>query len=247
MHDDEQLLIDPKLRDAVVAVLAHVAFSDGVVQPSEFVYIQRLLPHLSTDELKDLLDTAASTPLDTEVLAAQITSVQDRWRLLRFAARMAWSDRELQSSEKSLLVELAAGLGLPTDALETVLDDLIGWVESPVTLDKIEASLQNMSWDDLTLNRGPSRDELGNVVPADATVVARLCVDRTEQVIVTDRGFAAGFKEGDNFIEWERLISYSRVPVFGAAVRLMTGKGAFTLVDVRLRTVATWLDRVYGT
>jgi len=246
MHDEELLLADPQLRDATLAVLAHVAFSDGVVQPSEFVYIQRLLPELSDDELKRWLDAAVHTPLDMEALAFKVPKVEDRWRMLRFAARMAWTDRELQSAEKALLVELAAALGLPVDALETVLDDLIGWIEGNVSLATIEASLADMSWDDIRVERGPGKSELVTVLPENSRVVARLCLDRTEQLLITAEGFAAGFKEGDRFLYWDQLVSYSRVPVFGAAVRLTTGKGALTLADVRLRTVATWLDRIFG-
>jgi hypothetical protein len=241
------LLERDETRDLVLGLMVHVAFSDGIVHEDEFTLLQELMPRRDPNELLDWVHTTAEEPLDHEALARALPDEADRWKTLRFAAQMAWTDRQLNSSEVQLLVSVAAGLGFGLDAVETVLNDLVGRVHAKVTTAEVDAALAGMRWEELVFVPGPPHSGLARVVPGGAVVRGCLLLDGVERIAIGDTGFAASFREGEAWVGWNEVRSYSRVPVFGAALRLETRDfRARTLGDVRLRVVGALLDRVYG-
>ena len=230
-------------REAVLSLLVHVAFSDGVVQDEELAFLRGVFVGHPPD-LRAWVEQAAREPLDVAAVAAALPAEEERWAALRFAAAMAWTDEELASHEKALLVEVAADLDLPRDAVEQVLDELVGRPGGPVAADAVERAVEGMSWEDVEVTPGAPAD-LADAAPAGWTPIAVLSVDGREAIALFEQGFVGAFHEGTERVRWESVIAYTRVPVFGAAVRIETREDDLTLTDVRLRPFATLLDRVY--
>lgn len=230
-------------REAILALLVHVAFSDGAVQDEELAFLRSVFVGHPPD-LRAWVEQSAREPLDVAAIAAALPSEDERWDALRFAAAMAWTDEELASHEKALLVEVAADLELPRDAVERVLDELVGRPGGPVSAGAVERAIDGMAWEDVEVVSGAPED-LAAVAPAGWTPVAVLRVGGREGIALFREGFVAAFREATESVRWEAVIAYTRVPVFGAAVRVETREDDFTLTDVRLRPFATLLDRVY--
>src|SRR5690349_12375918 len=111
-------------RDApLLALLVHLAALDGVVQGDEFALLQRLRPDLEPGALLAWAADTAAEPLDLDAIVTSTSSVDERWDVLRFAARMVGMDGEVDQGEAKRLAELARKLGLPIDAARRVLDD----------------------------------------------------------------------------------------------------------------------------
>lgn len=233
-------------RDAALVLLVHVALSDNELRDDEFTLIQQLLPRLEPEQLRGRIRELASTPFDVEQVLPALATEQQRWHALRFAACMAWTDRELQLEEKRLLIELAAGFELPSDAVEQILAEIVGRVDGPLVTDRVEAAVRQTHWEDLEFVAAAPRSGLAATIPADARVIGCLRLDGIEQVVLCDQGMAAGFREGDGWIAWSAVQSYTRVPVFGAAVRVQTGEARWTLADVRLRSMGLFLDQLFA-
>lgn len=240
------LLDDPATCEPVLTLLIAVAGSDGIAQEDEIVLLLQLQPRRTRDELVARVAEVAANPPDLDALARALPGADDRWRALRFAARMAWTDRFLASKEKLFLVQVGAAFGLPLDAVETVLDEMIGQARAGVDAVDVWAAINGMAWEELEFRTGHPRSALAEVAP-DEPAIGVLSAEGVEGVALFPSGIAAGFREGDAFVSWAGIASYSRIPVFGAAVRLETRDGRMlTLVDVRLRAIAAFLDRIYA-
>jgi hypothetical protein len=245
--EDLALLENPETRDAVLSLLVHVAFSDGLVQDDEFTYLQQLVPRSNPSELLAEVTAIAERPLDCDALARALPDEPTRWRALNFAARMAWMDRQLTRKETAVLLEAANGLGLPGDAVETVLREIVGIADHPVSRLALDAALRDFAWDDLVWTTEPPRSGLARSLPEGVRVIGTILLDGVEQIVITDRGMAAGFREGDGWVHWADVVRYTRVPVFGAAVKIETRDfRARTLVDPRLQPIGSLLDRIYS-
>lgn len=244
--DDLELLDEPGARDALLALVAHVAFSDGQVQPDEFRYLQQLVPREDPHALLARITELARSPLDLEELAAVLPDRERRMRALRFAARMAWMDRQITSGETALLLEIANAFDLPRQAVEEVLAELVGRNGGAVPPERVAAALEGFVWEELAFSPGEATSGLARVVPPEAEPLGRLLLDGIEQIVLCRAGLAAGFREGDAWVPWSDVEVWTRVPVFGASVRIETKAGSRTLVDPRLRPVGALLDRIFG-
>lgn len=236
------LFDEPQTASAVLGLLVAVVGSDGVVRDEEMALLQQLQPRRGTDDLRAWVHDQLGRPLDVDALRGQLTSEEQRWAALRLAARMAWTDQDLAVEERDLLTRVAAGLGLPGDAIERTLSDMVrisGRVGSVV--DAIDAT----AWGDLERHAASARSSLVRLGPP-ADCVAVFSAEGVELFAVFGQGLAGGFREGDQLVPWADIRSYTRVPVFGAAVRIETPSGALTLADVRAHPVVAFLDRLLG-
>lgn len=239
-----RLLEDETTREAAMSLVVAVVASDGVVRDEELLLLTQLDPRRAFDA--GWVTAEAARGIDLDALGKTFGSEENRWRALRLAARVAWTDQQLASEEKALLVRLAASFDLPRDAVEIVLADMVGSPGRAVTLAHVEAALTGMAWEELEFARGAARSSLSQVVTGeDALGVLR--IEGVEVAVLYPSGFAAGFREGDEFVRWSEIAQYTRIPVFGAALRIdSTASRTFTLVDVRARPVGAFLDRVFA-
>ena len=245
--DDLTLIERPESREAALALLVHVAFSDGMVQEKEFAFLEELLPGVDASELLVKMQEIGDRPLDLRAIGAALGSGRDRRRALQFAARMAWQDRQLGVPEKAVLVEIAAGLELPSDSVETVLAEMVGQGVGAVTPADVRSAVAGVDW--------PSniRFVAGDLLsapfrwPSEEVLIGSFHVEGREPVVVTEGGIAAAFRERKGFARWSDIASYTRVPVFGAALRLFLKDGeCLTLSDVRFSAIATLLDALFA-
>ncbi len=228
-------------------ILVHMACSDGVIQDEELELMQALMPNKGKGEILEMAAAIAKKSLEPDDLHDELFDDEERLGALRFAVRMAWADRHLDDLERVMLMHLAAGLDLSRDQVEATLADTIGAPDGDVDPTKLAAAISDMEWLDVAPSEAPSSGELAAVLPEGATVIAYLQLDGEDQVALCSEGLAAHFKEGETFVPWSELASYSRVPIFGAAVRLSTaGEGVKTIPDPRLRVIGTLLDKLYG-
>lgn len=231
---------------ALKSILVHLACADGVVQEEEFEFFERVLPGMDAAEILAWVAESAAEDLDFDDIADCLHDDDERQGALRFAARLAWADKVLETHEKVFLMRLNAAMGLPSSAVEEALSAVIGAPTGDVDATKVERAMEGMRWQAATPEKTGLLAELSAVVPPDAHPVARLLVENTEQVGLYDKGLAASFVEGPRFIPWSEVATYTRVPVFGAALRVMTKNGeTWTVRDPRLREVGTLMDRVY--
>ena len=232
--------------DALLALLVHVAFSDGTVDKGELAFLQKVLPGRDAAALEAWLVSVAREPLDIEAVGHALPSVEERWKALRFAARMAWKDGAIQDEERSLLEALVLGLDLPLEAVDRVLHEMQG-KGAEVGETRIVDALKGIGWDAVQLASGPLETNLAGVVPVDSNPVVRVGIDSVEVIGIFREGLAAHFLEGPAWLGWDDIVTYTRVPTFGAAVQLHTEQGrTFTLVDSRLRGLGMLLDRIFA-
>jgi uncharacterized membrane protein YebE (DUF533 family) len=90
---------------ALLALMVHVAFSDGVVQPNELAFLKKVLPERSDVELLAWVKQTADVPFNWVELNAALPSTEDHWKGLRFAARMAYKDGTIQVEEREFMSE----------------------------------------------------------------------------------------------------------------------------------------------
>lgn len=231
---------------ALLSLLVQLAWSDGVVQGDEFALLQRVRPDLDPGDLMTWADEVAAGTLDLDALAAAAPSQDDRWNVLRLAARMVCLDGDVAEEEVDHLQEIAAHLRLPDGAGRRVVDEVVargGEVTRAQALD----ALRNMFWDVLI----PSRDELAgplaSVVPADARPVCSISLDGLEVAGLFLEGLAGSFDGGPAFVRWSDIGTYTRVPVPGAGFHLHTREGRhLSMSDPRLRDIGALLDFIHG-
>jgi len=228
-------------------ILIHMACSDGVIQGPELDLMQALMPDKSRAQLLEMAGTIAAKPLEPDELHDALFEDDERLGALRFAVRMAWADRILEDHERVMLMHLAAGLDLSRDQVEKTLAETIGEPDGDVDPAKLAAAISDMEWQDVAPVEATSAGDLTEVLPEGATIIAVLQLDGKDEVALCSEGLAARFKEGATFIPWTELASYSRVPIFGAAVRLATADAEVkTIPDPRLRVIGTLLDKIFG-
>jgi len=234
--------------DAVLlALLAHVSFADGLVDDAELEFLSRVLPGRDPDALRQWAVTMGSRPFDYRVVAKVLPSEEERWKGLRFAARMAWKDGVLENEERVVLDSLAYALELPPGAVDRVIHVLSGRGRSDIDADRILGTFQKMGWDAVDWGEGSVQEAWAAVVPSDATGVLRIGLDGVEVLGFYREGVAARFREGPAFLKWTDVYAYTRMPTIGAAVKLHTEDGrAWTLTDFRLSGLGAMLDRLYG-
>ncbi len=239
-----QLLEDETTREAAMSLVVAVVASDGVVHADELLLLTQLDPRRTFDAA--WVTAESERGLDLDAVAKVLGTLENRWRALRLSARVAWTDQQLASEEKALLVRLAASFELPIDAVETVLADMVGQARREVTEANVLAALDGMVWEELEFSRGPARSSLAQVATGEVAIgVVR--IEGVEVAVLFPSGIAAGFREGDAFVRWSEIRQYTRIPVFGTAVRIDTTTSlTLTLVDVRARPLGAFLDRVFA-
>lgn len=234
--------------DAVLlALLAHVSFADGQVDDAEVDFLSRVLPGRDPDALRQWAATMGSRPFDYRVVAKVLPTEEERWKGLRFAARMAWKDGVLENQERSVLGQLATALELPLGAVDRVIHELSGTGRAEIDPERILGTFQKMGWDAVDWGEGAIQDPWAAIVPAECRGVLRIGLDGVEVLGFYREGIAARFREGPAFLRWTDIYAYTRAPTIGAAVKVHTEDGrAWTLTDFRLSGLGAMLDRLYG-
>jgi uncharacterized tellurite resistance protein B-like protein len=232
---------------ALHALLAHVAFADGAVTDHELEFLQRVLPGRDPIALRAWAVEAGARPLDLRAVARVLPSVEERWKGLRFAIRMAWKDGTVGREERDVLGRLVEALGLPEGALDRVLGELCGRGDAAIEPARIEDALSKLQWDSVDLAEGPLCDELARVAPPTAEGVVVIRLDGVEVLGLYREGLVGWFREGAAWLPWRDIVTFTRMPTLGAAVQLHTEDGrAWTLADFRLSGLGALLDRIYA-
>jgi len=249
--DDEHrhgLTLGDPADDALVALLAHVAFADGKVDDRELRFLEKVLPGRDREELRKWAVDAGKMHLDLALVAEALPDLEERWAGLRFAARMAFKDGVIAPGEQRLLDALAHALALPEDALARVLVEVKGHATGPISAERLAEALGSFPWRSVQHGTGDLRSDLATVLPKGAAVVRRIGIENVEVLAFTDRGVVGRFLEGNAFVPWSEIVTYTRVPTLAAAVQLVTESGRrWTLVDHRLNGLGSLFDRLFGT
>ncbi len=233
--------------DAILHLLAHMAYSDGVLHEGEMAFLQSILPGRSPDALARWVREVGSEPPLMEEVAQAIEDPDMRWTCLRFAARMAWKDGDLAREERAFLEDLATTLGLPRFAVERVLREMEPSTERFAT-ERIIHIMKSVKWDAVKIASGPiASPDLAAVAPPGEECVCRIGLDRVEVMGIYPTGLSARFLEGAFFLRWSEIVSYNRSRSLGTSVRLVTEGGvAYNLVDARLTGLCMVLDQLLG-
>ena len=232
--------------DALLSLLASMAFSDGDVHGNELDFLVKLRPGDRRDT--EAWIRAHAGPIDPAAVAASITDAEDRWKVLRYAARMAWKDGNLAAEERALLGALAGAMSLPDLAVDRVLAEMKPRDEKGFSANRLLPMLMDIHWDAVQLAGGELiSDDLKAVLPKGSELVARVGLDKVEVMAICTNGVVARFQQGAAFIGWSELVTYTRSFGLGASIHLHTEDGrAYTLVDARLSGVGALLDRVFA-
>ncbi len=234
--------------DALIALLAHVAFADGVVDDHELAFLEKVLPGRDREALRAWAAEAGTIPLDLDLVAEVVPDPEQRWACLRFAARMAAKDGVIADAERELLASLVEALALPSEALPRVLAELSGNARKGVSHDVLADAVRSFPWRAVQHGAGVMRSELGKLLPPGSQVLHRVGLDNVEVLGFTAEGVVARFLEGNAFIPWDDIVTYTRVPTLGASLQIVTESGRrWTLVDHRLNGLGALFDRLYGT
>jgi tellurite resistance protein len=232
---------------ALLALLAAVAFADGEVDDDEVQFLKRVLPGRTDAALRQWAKAAGARPLKLEAIARALPSMEERWRALRFTVRMAWKDGTLHAGEKDLLEQLCVALEMPPDALARALAELSGRGAATVDPQRIVAQFKELKWDSIDWAEGPVLGPLRKHVPAGCVGVLRVGVDGIEVMGFYREGILASFREGDAFLPWKDIVTFTRAATLGAAVELHTEDGRrYSLPDFRLAGIGQLLDRLYA-
>jgi len=234
--------------DALLRLLAHMACSDGVVHDDELEFLARVRPGLNSEQLRDWALKHGGGDLDIALIVSSLTTADEQWKCLRFAARMAWKDHDLADEERELLAQLADGMKLPMGAVDRVLGEMSPDDGKRYTDDRILKCLMEIHWDAVQLaSGGLVSEDLLAVTPDSTRVVARIGLEKVEVLAICTGGISARFQEGAAFLTWADIVTYTRDFGLGSAVRLHTETGAsYSLVDSRLSGLAIFLDRLLG-
>ena len=234
--------------DALMRLLAHMACSDGVVHDDELEFLARVRPGLNRNQLRDWALKHGGDELELAGVISALTTPDEQWKCLRYAARMAWKDAELADEERELLNRLADGMKLPSGAVERVLAEMSPDDGQRYTEERILKCLMEIHWDAVQLASGElvSADLLA-VTPHSTRLVARIGLESVEIMAICTGGISARFLEGAAFLAWSDIVTYTRTFELGSSIRLHTETGAsHTLVDGRLAGLAVFLDRLVG-
>ena len=139
--------------DAILHLLAHMAHSDGVLHEDEVEFLAGILPGRSAESLRAWVNDVGSEPPLLDEVAAAIDDDDMRWTCLRFTARMAWKDGELQDEERTFLEALAEHLGLPRFAVDRVLREMQPSA-SQFTTERIIDVIQSVKWNAVQIASG---------------------------------------------------------------------------------------------
>ena len=233
--------------EALLALLVHVAFSDGHVDDHELAFLQRVLPDRDEAALRVWVTEVCSEPLNLKAVANVLETDDERWKCLRYASRMAWKDGYLAEEEQSLLESLATALHLPPGAVERTLKETSPR-NIPLETAKVSNALHNLRWDTVQVATGDlvSKD-LAVLVPESSELVARIGLDNVETIALFTNGLVGRFLEGARFLHWDDIVTYTHGFGLGSAVQLHTEDGRrWTFVDARLNGVGPLLDRLFG-
>ena len=232
-----------KSDDAIMQILVHMACADGIVQEEEFAFLERIKPNFDAQAILTWIAESAANPINLDQIAESLDSEEERRGALRFAMRLAYADRDLDSGEATLLSRLTLALAIPDNVASAILNDVFAKPNHNRS-QSVKSAVRNV---DLPMVSDALVSELQAVVPEHASPVASVVIDGEERVGLYDRGLVAHFLEGPAFLHWENITYYTRVPVFGAAVRVMTDDGkSWTIADRRLQEISSLLDRVYA-
>ncbi len=231
--------------DALLILLASMACSDGEVHSKELDFLVKVRPRLSRDEV-EAWALRHAVAIDVRAIARVVTNPDDRWKTLRFAARMAWKDGELADEEHDLLARLASVLELPDGAVERVLGEMSPDDGQRFTPERLLQTLMGIHWDAVQLASGElCSEDLHAVTPSTTEVVARVGLEKVEVLALCTDGVVARFQEGAAFLGWNELVTYTRERALGSSMRLHTEDGrSFGLVDQRLSGLSVFLDRL---
>jgi hypothetical protein len=232
--------------DALLALVVSVASSDGSLHEHELDLLAKLRHDLPDRASVAAWARSVARPIDDDRLRDLIRNPDDRWKALRFAARMAWKDGALAEAERALLDRLAKALELHPSAVDRVVREMRPDDGKRFTADRILRTLMDVHWDAVQLAAGSvvSEDLLAALPPA-AEVVARVGLEKVEVMALCTAGIVARFQEGAVYLPWSEVVTYTREWGLGAALRLHTEEGrAYTLVDQRMTGLAPLLDRL---
>jgi hypothetical protein len=231
--------------DALLGLLASMAYSDGDVHDAELDFLMKVRPGKTRAEVQAWALTHAS-PIDPNAIAAMVSDPDDRWKVLRFAARMAWKDGELADEEQSILDSLAEAMDLPERAVERVLREMAPDDGKRFTSNRMLRMLMDVHWDAVQLAGGSIvSEDLRSVLPVKSELVARVGLDKVEVMAFTTGGIVGRFQEGAAYVRWGELVTYTRSFGLGASVQLHTEDGrVYSLVDSRLSGIGPFLDRL---
>ena len=234
--------------EPLIQILVHVACSDGVLQEQELSFLLEVLPGHDTRDILTLVSKIGSSDLDIEEVSARLGSEEERAAALRFAARLAWADEVIEDNEETMLSRLATGFGLSEAHLSNALDRILHQPVQPVSPADVVRATDDADLERAVIEHSPLFDDLAKVVPPDATPIARVLVGGKEAIGIYDIGMAGRFEEGDAFVPWGDVAYFTRVPLFGAAARVITHDDrTLTIGDRRLRDIGDFLGRVFGT
>jgi uncharacterized tellurite resistance protein B-like protein len=232
--------------DPLLGLLVHLAFSDEVLQEDELALLERVRPGRSPAELVEWCLEVSAEPFDFAALTAALPTVEERWTAMRLAARMICMDGDLDDLELKDLSRLADAFEMDGDAVRTVVREVIAEAGTPHP-DHLMRSLAGMFWEDLVPEHGGVTSELALVVPDGAEPICTMNFGEIEVAGLYMEGLAAHFESGADFVPWESVERYTRVPVPGAALHLRLEDGSTrSVADPRLRDLAQLLDRIYG-
>ena len=232
---------------ALLSLMVHVAFSDGVVAPTELAFLKKVLPDRSEETLLSWVKNAAHQPFDWEGLNRSLATADDRWKGLRFAARMAWKDGTIQAEELDFMNSLAAEWQLGAGAVDRILAEIKVQTSGKVDRKHLVQTIKKAPWGAVQVAGGPIESELGRVAPEGLEPIARLGLDQQEMGVIFQEGFALRFMEGATYIPWTEMVAYTRVATLGASLQIHTESGrTWTLVDTRLRGFAVFFDHLFG-
>lgn len=233
--------------DAILHLLAHMANSDGVLHEGEMDFLASLLPGRTPDALRRWVQEVGSEPPLLDEVADAITDSDMRWTCLRFTARMAWKDGELQEEERTFLSSLGATLGLPPFAVDRVLREMEPSL-ARFTTDRLIQVMKSVKWNAVKIASGPiASADLAAVAPPGDPCVCRIGLDKVEVMGLYEDGLSARFLEGPCFLAWSEIVSYNRGFGLGSSVRLVTEGGvSYNLVDSRLTGLCMVLDLLLG-
>lgn len=232
--------------DALLDLLASMACSDGEVHDRELDFLVKVRSDLPDRAAVEEWARARARPIDLGALRAALSGPDDRWKTLRFAARMAWKDGELADAERAFLAQLAAALELPGGAVDRVLREMQPDDGKRFAGDRLLRTLMDVHWDAVQLASGQLvSEDLQAVAPPGVEVVARVGLEKVEVMALCTTGLVARFQEGAAFLAWSDLVTYTRQASLGEALKLYTEDGrAYALVDQRLAGLGLLLDRL---